>query len=205
MIIDVVFAIVLLYGFYLGFSQGIINTLFAVLSIFIGLLAAFKLAPATATFLETLFKSTNPLMFLAGFLITFIVTMFLIRTLARGLEGLFRAARINFINQLVGGVVLAGALILMLSMLVWFGDQAHLIDGATKTESMTYPHLEQYPAQVRGLAAVLKPTFDEFWDQSVEMFDKLEGMSVNESNDREPKIYDIKDYDAEARIYDIEE
>jgi membrane protein required for colicin V production len=204
MIIDVVFAIVLLYGFYLGFSQGIINTLFAVLSIIIGLLAAFKLAPATSNFLETLFKSSNPLMFLGGFIITFIVTMFLIRTVARGLEGLFRAARINFINQIVGGVVLSGVLILMLSMLIWFGDQAHLVDMATKQESMTYPYLEQYPKQVRGVATVLRPTFEEFWNQSVDMFDKLESMSLSES-DREPKIYDIQDSDAEARIYDIEE
>ncbi len=205
MIIDVVFAIVLLYGFYLGFSQGIINTLFAVLSIFIGLLAAFKLAPAASNFLETLFKSSNPLMFLGGFLITFIVTMFLIRTMARGLEGIFRAARINFINQLVGGVVLSGVLILMLSMLVWFGDQAHLVDNDTKVQSMTYPYLEQYPTQVKGIAAVLRPTFEEFWDQSVDMLDKLEHMSTNESKDKEPRIYDIQDSDAEARIYNIEE
>ena len=204
MIIDVVFAIVLLYGFYLGFSQGIINTLFAVLSIIIGLLAAFKLAPATSNFLETLFKSSNPLMFLGGFIITFIVTMFLIRTVARALEGLFRAARINFINQLVGGVVLSGVLILMLSMLIWFGDQATLVDKATKQESMTYPYLEQYPQQVKGLGRVLRPTFEEFWVQSVDMLNKLESMSMNES-DKEPTIYDIQDSDAEARIYDIEE
>jgi len=204
MIIDVVFAIVLLYGFYLGFSQGIINTLFAVLSIIIGLLAAFKLAPATSTFLETAFKSSNPLMFLGGFLITFIVTMFLIRTLARALEGLFRAARINFINQLVGGVVLSSVLILMFSMLVWFGDQARLIDEETKITSMTYPYLEQYPTQVRGVAGVLKPTFEEFWDQSVDMLDKLEGMSLNEVNG-EAKVYDIKESDEEPKFYDIED
>ncbi len=204
MIIDVVFAIVLLYGFYLGFSQGIINTLFAVLSIFIGLLAAFKMAPAAATFLETLFKSSNPLMFLGGFILTFIVTMFLIRTMARALEGLFRAARINFANQLAGGVVLSGVLIMLLSMLVWFADQSDLIDIATKQESMSYPYLEQYPAQVKTVAVVLRPTFEEFWSQSVDMFDKLEAMSLNES-DKEPKIYDTQDADAEAMIYDIEE
>jgi len=204
MIIDVVFAVVLLYGFYLGFSQGIINTLFAVLSIVIGLLAAFKLAPATSNFLETAFSSTNPLMFLGGFLITFIVTMFLIRTMSRALEGLFRAARINFINQLVGGVVLSSVLILMLSMLIWFGDQAKLIDDDTKMASMTYPHLEKYPKQVRGVATILQPTFKEFWDQSVDMLDRLETMSMNDSKS-EPKIYDIKESDANPTFYDIDD
>jgi len=204
MIIDIVFAIVLLYGFYLGFSQGIINPLFAVLSIVIGLLAAFKLAPATSNFLETAFNSNNPLMFLGGFLITFIVTMFLIRTISRALEGLFRAARINFINQLVGGVVLSSVLVLMLSMLIWFGDQARLIDQGTKNTSMTYPHLEKYPTVIRGFASALQPTFKEFWVQSMDMLDKLEGMSMNEHNS-EPTIYDIKESDSEPKFYDIKE
>lgn len=204
MIIDVVFAVVLLYGFYLGFSQGIINTLFAVLSIVIGLLAAFKLAPATSNFLETAFNSTNPLMFLGGFLITFIVTIFLIRTFSRALEGLFRAARINFINQLVGGVVLSSVLILMLSMLIWFGDQATLIDDDTKLASVTYPYMEKYPQQVRGVATILQPTFEEFWEQSVDMLDRLESMSMNESASS-PTIYDIKESDTEPTFYDIDE
>ena len=177
MVIDIVFAIVLLYGFYLGFSQGIINTLFAVLSIFFGLLAATKLAPAMSNFLQTLFHSTNPLMLIAGFLITFIITMFLIRTLAAGLEGLFRAARINFFNQIIGGVVLSGVLILLFSMLVWFGDKSNILKSETRAQSMTYPYLKEYPQQVKVVASYFRPTIEEFWNQSVAMLDKLEGMS----------------------------
>ncbi len=192
MVIDIIFVIALLWGFYLGFSKGIIKTIFTLASILLGLLAAFKFAPATTNFLETALKNTNPLMFLAGFLVTFVATMYLIRLFARGLEGIFKAANINFINQTVGGVVLAGVMILMYSMLVWFGDQAHIINQDVKEESMTYEYLKQYPDQVKGVAGVVRPTFEEFWDQSVSMFDKLERMGMEKT-------------DADAMIYDIDE
>ncbi len=195
MVIDIIFVIALLWGFYLGFSKGIIKTLFTVLSIVLGMLAAFKFAPATTNFLETALKNTNPLMFLAGFICTFVLTMFLIRMFARGLEGIFRAANINFINQTVGGVALAGVMVLLYSMLIWFGDQAHILNPEVKAESISYIHLKEYPEQVRGLAKVVKPTFQEFWTQSVEMFDKLEQMSHEDSS---------VNADADARIYDIE-
>lgn len=131
-------------------------------------------------------------MFLAGFIVTFVATMYLIRLFARGLEGIFKAANINFINQTVGGVVLAGVMILMYSMLIWFGDQAHIINQEVKDESMSYHYLKQYPEQVKGVASVVRPTFEEFWDQSVAMFDKLEAMGMEKSS-------------ADATIYDIEE
>lgn len=195
MVIDIIFIIALLWGFYLGFSKGIIKTLFTVLSIILGLLAAFKFAPATTNFLETALKNTNPLMFLAGFICTFVLTMFLIRMFARGLEGIFKAANINFINQTVGGVVLAGVMVLMYSMLIWFGDQAHILNPEVKAESFSYVHLKEYPEQVRGLAKIVRPTVSEFWTQSVEMFDKLEQMSVQDAS---------VNAESDARIYDIE-
>jgi len=196
MVIDIIFVISLLWGFYLGFSKGIIKTLFTVLSIIIGLFAAFKFAPATTNFLETALKNTNPLMFLAGFICTFVFTMLLIRMFARGLEGVFKAANINFINQTVGGVFLGGVMVLLYSMLIWFGDQAHILNPDVKAESVTYVHLKEYPEQVRYMGEVVKPTFNEFWVQSVEMFDKLEQTST------ENPSYNAE---AEARIYDIED
>ena len=196
MVIDIIFIIALLWGFYLGFSKGIIKTLFTVLSIILGMLAAFKFAPATTNFLETALKNTNPLMFLAGFICTFVLTMFLIRMFARGLEGIFRAANINFINQTVGGVVLGGVMVLLYSMLIWFGDQAHILNADVKAESISYVHLKEYPEQIRTLAKVVQPTVNEFWTQSVDMFDKLEEMSVKDHS---------VNTEAEARIYDIDE
>ena len=192
MAIDIIFVLTMLYGFYIGFSKGIIKTVFTVLSIVFGLLAAFKFAPAMTDFLESASGSHNPLMLIAGFLLSFVLTMVIIRMIARGLEGVLKTANINVINKLAGGVLLAGVLILLYSVILWFGNQATLINDATKRKSMTYVYLEKFPSQAKNMAYKAQPVFQEFWNQSLDMMDRLEEMKpVKEES--QPNIYDIPD------------
>lgn len=192
MVIDIIFVITILYGFYLGFTKGIIQTVFTVLSIFFGMMAAFKFSHATTDFLEKAFNNQNPLMFLAGFLLSFVITMILIRMIARGLEGILKTANINIINKLAGGVLLGGVLVLLYSVLLWFGDQARLVNTQTKQTSVTYPYLEQFPPQARAIASRFEPVFQDFWNQSLDMMDNLEQMSLPREESK-PNIYDIED------------
>ena len=190
MVIDIVLLIFAGYGFYLGFSRGIIKTVFTVLSYVFGLMAAFKFTPPMTKFLENTIDD-NPLMFVAGFLLSFVLTIILIRMLARGIEGLLETANINFINQAAGGVLLAVVMILVYSMVLWFGDRSHILDESTKEESMTYSYLETFPEQVWHVGKILRPTFEEFWDASVDFMDRLEqNADRSEPNTR---IFDIED------------
>ena len=192
MIIDIIFAILAGYGFYLGFSKGIIQTVFTVLSVTFGLMAGFRFGPQMTKFLETVFNDANPLWFIAGFLLSFVLTMVLIRLFASGVEGLLQSANINIINKVAGGILLAGLMILMYSMILWFAESAHLIDEATEAQSLTYDYLEEFPTTVWTLGERIKPTFEEFWDHSIDFMDKLEDMSV-ERSESDPSIYDLPD------------
>ncbi|MEM1323336.1 MAG: CvpA family protein [Bacteroidota bacterium] len=191
MVIDIIFVIVLLSGFYVGFARGIIQAVFTVLSLLFGLMAAFRFSEPTKQFLETTFKSENPLMFVAGFLLSFVVTMFIIRTIARFLEGALKTANINIINKMAGGMLLSAIMILVLSVLLWFGDQARMLDAKTKQESMTYSYLEQYPDQLKIVGKQLKPMLYNFWDQSMNMMDRLEQISIEQTENT--KIEDRSD------------
>ena len=192
MAIDIIFAIVVAYGFYLGFSRGIIRTVFTVLSYLFGLLAAFKFSPAATRFLETAFNNNNPLMFLAGFLLSFVLTMVLIRMLARGVEGLLKTANINIINQFAGGLLFAGIMVLLYSMILWFAERSTLVDQETRETSFTYDYLEHFPEQVWAGYAYLKPTFDEFWDESIKFMDRIQENGL-ERKEGDPNIFDIDD------------
>lgn len=131
-------------------------------------------------------------MFIAGFLLSFVITMVFLRLIARGLETLLETAQINIINQILGGVLLSGMMILVFSMLLWFSEQSNLVDQASKQQSFTYTYLKEFPSQVWAFGEKLKPTFEEFWDYSVDMMDRLEEMSV-ERTESEPDIYDIEE------------
>jgi membrane protein required for colicin V production len=198
MAIDLMCAMMGLYGFYLGYTRGIIKTVFTVLSIFFGVVAAAKFGPAMTDFLQSIFNYHNPLMFIAGLMLAFILTMVLIRMLANGLEGLLESANINFINQVLGGAVLSLLMIAVFSLLVMFGDRAHIINDRTKAESRTYPLLETMPDKLMKVGAVLKPVFTDFWNYSIDFMDRLDNMKENtESNN----IFDIDDEEDSDRDY----
>ncbi len=178
MAIDIIFVIVAGYGFYLGFSKGIIQTVFTVLSIMFGLMAAMRFAKPMTDFLENAFNNHNPLMFIAGFLLTFILTMLLIRLIARGVEGFLKTANINVINQIAGGMLLAAIFIMLYSVVLWFGNQTGAIADA-KENSITYDYLEEYPEYVWNAGRKIQPYIKDFYEQSQTFMDRLEEFGEN--------------------------
>lgn len=191
-IIDIFFGIVAIYGFYKGFSQGIIRTVFTVISILIGIIAAVKFGPDMANLLESLFSSDYALVFLAGTLLTFVLTMILIRFLARGLENILESANINIINQALGGFVVASLFIALYSVLVLFADRSRLISEETKQNSLTYEILVPFPGKILSAARRLQPTFEEFWDHSLDFIDRMD-QDVSVERQETDQVYDIED------------
>lgn len=192
MMIDIFFLIVAGYGFFLGFTKGIIQTVFTILSYLFGLLAAFKLSPAMTKFLETATGSNHPLLFIAGFLMAFFGTMLLIRFISRALSEGLESANINIINQAAGGALLASILTLIYSLLLWFAVESHIVKDETLGDSVTYPYLKDYPKVAWNVIGKLKPSFMEFWDKSVDFMDRIEKVGI-EKTEGDVNIYDIPD------------
>lgn len=179
MVIDIIFFISAAYGFYVGFNKGIIKTVFSTLSIVLGLMAAMKFSPYMTKFLEDTF-SESPLMFVAGFVVTFVGVMLLVRLLAKTLEGVFKTIKINAINKVLGGVLMSGFFILLFSILVWFGNESRVINTDTKESSFSYVYLEKIPKEARGVFMTLKPVFKDFWDYTLDYMDKLKRAGLEE-------------------------
>ena len=138
MVIDLMFFIFAGFGFWMGFNRGIISTVFSIFSYFFGAIIAIKFADGMPRFLQTTFNDDSPLYYIAGLLLSFVLAMFLIRMLARGLENMFKAGNINVINQFFGGLLLSTVLVVLFSFLVRFGNEARMIEPETKKQSMTY-------------------------------------------------------------------
>ncbi|MEM9823979.1 MAG: CvpA family protein [Bacteroidota bacterium] len=191
MAIDIMFAIAVATGFYLGFARGIIGTVFNALSLIFGLMAAFRFADPMNEFLKHSFGSDNPLMFAAGFALSFVITMFLIRTIARGLEGILKTANINIINQFAGGLLVSVFMVLVYSVLLWFADQTRLVNREVKDQSRTYVYVKEFPAQVKQVGLKIQPIVVQFWHQSLDMMDRMEEMSIERTE--QGNVYDIPD------------
>ncbi len=169
------------------------------ISIVVGLLAAFKFSPAVTNLLENQFGE-QPLLFILGFALTFAAAMLLIRMLARGMESVLRLGNINFINQAAGGVFLAAVMVLLYSVILWFGDQARIINQETKRSSMVYRYLEDYPTLVWDMGGKLRPIVEDFWDYTVDFLDRMQEYSV-ERTESDPSIYDKDESEEDDDIY----
>ena len=173
MVIDLICLLIAAYAFYMGYTKGIIQTIFNTLSIFIGLLVALKLSPVLINLLEGIFNKQSSVIFIVGFVLTFIIVLILIRFIGKNLEKLFKTIKLNFINKLAGGAVLCFVFLVCFSYVIFFLDKTHLIDDSTKNKSITYPVLQVLPSHSKKLMDKVKPFFKEFWDKTVEIVDGI--------------------------------
>jgi len=105
MILDIIVALVVAFGFYTGYSRGLIKTVFDTLSLVVAIVATLILSPTVMNLLEGIIKTNPAITTLVGIVLTFIVVMALVRFIGRKIEDVFEAANINFINKIGGGVV----------------------------------------------------------------------------------------------------
>ncbi|MBK8518476.1 MAG: CvpA family protein [Saprospiraceae bacterium] len=175
MLIDLFVAIVIALGFYLGYSRGLIKTVFDSLSLVIGILAALKLSPIMINILQEIIKTSAAITFILGVVITFIAVMALIRFLGRKLEDMLEAVHINFVNKIAGGILQGLFFAYLLSLSLWLINTLSVLNPETKAASITYPMLEPLPEKGKAVFTSIKPLFKGFWDKTVEAMDGING------------------------------
>lgn len=190
MYIDIFLGVVLAFGFYVGYSRGIIKSLFAVISLVVAVLAAMKLSPLTITFLDNQLTWDPRWIVVLGFVLTFILVVVAVRYLGKLLEGVLAKLEINFVNKLMGGSVSAFLFLVIFSTFIWFMDDVNLLSDETKEESMTYEIVRPVPQLMAKLGKQAKPLFQNFWDKTAEAMDKIrdeanenEGLKNESDND----------------------
>lgn len=190
MVIDFVFFIVAAYGFWIGYSRGIIQTVFTVASFLFGLMAAAKFGPSMTELLQGFFPGGGALLLLVGVVLTFVLTMALFRFVAKALEGMLESVNINFINQILGGIVSAVFFVFFFSVLVMFADRSRIIDEQTKEDSLTYEFLEPFPEKAWAAGQRVWPVFEEFYFYAIDIMDQLKGDVEQRESDN---IWDIEE------------
>ena len=192
MIIDILFALAFGYGFLVGYSKGILETVFKIFGYLIGVVAAIKFALPIQRILEDSFDTDNPAMYIVGLLLSFLVTMMIVRFAANLIENLLEKANINIINQVFGGLLVSGFMILIYSLLLYFAKASHLISNETERSSYTYEYLEDFPDKTWTFMSYLKDPILEFWEGSVDFIDKLGEISEDNLETKE-NVFDIEE------------
>jgi membrane protein required for colicin V production len=188
--IDIVFLVVLLYGFWQGWSQGIVGTILNLAIYAFGLIMAFKMAPVTSALLEKLFDSTHPLMFVGGFAANMLLIYLLVHLATNNIEEALNRAYLGTINRLIGAGVIATFYVLLFSVLIWFFVQANGIGPKTMAESKTYPFLQPLPGYAKSIAIRFQPMAADSWTDFNTWLDKARQFGIEETSGK-AKVYEL--------------
>ena len=173
MTIDILAAIIISLGLYLGYKRGLIKTVFDTLSLIIGIIAALKISPIVIDFLQKLLKINPAITFILGIAITFIGVMVAIRFVGRKLEQLLEVVHLNIINKSAGAVLQGFFFATILALAIGLVDKVKLVSEPSKSSSFTYPYLVKVPEVSQQALNKLKPVFSTFWDKTLQTIDGL--------------------------------
>lgn len=173
MFIDIVAGILIGIGMYQGYSQGLIRTLFAALSIIIAIVASLKLSPLVIGMLQRNLDFNPAILFLIGFVLTFLVVMALIRFIGTKIDAIFKDLNITLFNKLAGATLLGLLYAIIISYGLHFMDRIKLVSENQKASSITYPYLKPLPAKTTAAGQKLKPVFSDFWDALMNTMDSI--------------------------------
>lgn len=141
MILDIVYAIILLLALIHGYKKGIIHSVVTFLALIIGLLAAVRFSELAAVYIDKWFNVSGKYLPLIAFVAVFIGLYFLFRLLEQAMEGVFKMIKLNFINQAAGALVWGLVWTLLYSTILFYLNNMQLFSDALKADSVTFEHI----------------------------------------------------------------
>jgi membrane protein required for colicin V production len=168
MIFDILFLIFIALGFYQGFRNGIIYSLFSLLGWFLGIIAALKFSYLVLNFLHGLVHVGPKTLAIIAFILIFLFVLLLMRLVAWALEKLLKSFSLNLPNQVLGGLIHSLVGLYVLCVFIWFLNKLDVIPKHQKETSHIYPYVNNLAPKVVEVTGkvipALRDTFARFDD-----------------------------------------
>ena len=174
MIFDIVFLIFIGVGFYQGFRNGIIYSLFSLAGFFLGIIAALKFSYLMVNLLKGVISMGPKTLAIVSFVFVFILVVLLLRLIAWGLEQILKSFALNLPNQIIGGIIHSLIGLYVFCVIAWFLNRLDVIPTTQKKESHTYVYIANLAPQVVEISGNVIPMFKD----TFEKFDTLFGTNV---------------------------
>lgn len=173
MILDLIFVVMLLLAIYKGYQRGLIVGIFSFLAVIIGLAAAIKLSTVAAGYIGKAAKVSDSWLPVISFAAVFIIVVILVRFGANALQRSAEMAMLGWVNRF-GGIVLYAALyITVLSIIVFYSEQVHLIKQQTIDNSVIYSFIQPLgPKAINGIGVVI-PLFKNMFSELENFFSSV--------------------------------
>jgi membrane protein required for colicin V production len=171
MLLDIIFAIILVLAVIKGFQRGLIVGVFSFLAIVIGLAAAMKLSTVVAEYIGQAVTISEKWLPVISFALVFILVVVLVRLGAKMIQKTIEISMLGWVNRLGGIVFYLAIYILVYSVVIFYAEQVKLIKPATIQESTTYAYVQPWGPKVIESFAVVIPVFKDMFAGLENFFD----------------------------------
>ncbi len=141
MTIDIIAIILAVLLFLRGYSRGIIVALCSVLAVLLGITCALALSAKLSNFLLDKGWVSSTLAPIISYAILFLGVLWLVRLLAKLVDGFSNSILLGWVNKSIGGILYVGIGMVIYSTLLWLCDGAHILSPETIVKSQSYKYI----------------------------------------------------------------
>jgi membrane protein required for colicin V production len=171
MLLDIIFAILVVLALFKGYRMGLIVGIFSFLGIIIGLAAALKLSAIVARRIGPAINISDKWLPVISFIIVFFVVILLVRWGARLLQKSIEIAMLGWVNKLGGILFYIAIFIIVYSIVLFYVDGLGLISQETIDNSATYSFVKPWGPRVINAFASVIPFFKDMFTGLQDFFE----------------------------------
>ncbi len=170
MIVDLVFAVLMVLAIIQGYRRGLIVAVFSFIAIIVGLAAALKLSAVVAKHIGHAVKISDKWLPIISFILVFIVVILLIRLGAKAIQRITETVMLGWVNRLGGIILYAAIYTTVLSIFLFYAKQIKIIKPETIQASVTYPFIKPWGPKAIDSLAVVIPFFKDMFTELEQFF-----------------------------------
>ena len=171
MLLDLIFAAIIVFAILRGYQRGLIVGLFSLVAVIIGLAAAMKLSTVVARYIGKAVKVSDEWLPIISFAVVFLIVILLIRLGVNAIERTIEVAMLGWVNKIGGIIFFAAIYTVVFSVLLFYAEQVKLIQPETINKSVTYSFVQPWgPKAINGFGAVI-PVFKDMFGELERFFD----------------------------------
>lgn len=177
---DLIFAIILIYSAYKGFSKGLVIQVASLIALLLGIFGAIKFSDITADFLVQKFALETQYLPLISFAVTFIGIVICVHLIARIVDKLMKAIALGFINRIAGvvfGVIKTAFIISIILVIINNADKRlNFLPREKLDDSLLYKPLSNFAPYIFPYLNFddIKDSIDDSIDESFDFTDSVE-------------------------------
>lgn len=170
MIFDILFLIFIGLGFWQGYRNGIIYSVFSLVGMFVGIIVALKFSYTVVNLLHGWIHAGPKVLAIIAFILVFALVALLFKLVAWGLEQILKSFSLNVANQIIGGFIHSLIGLYVLCVLIWFSNKLDIIPQSQKASSHIYPHIANLAPKVVEVTGRAIPFFRDAFDNYEGLF-----------------------------------